>query len=376
MTKLKTFFNKLSTKIKSYDLFSNAKMFFIPPLVIILAMIICGCFYQFTNTKFDKFANISVDFQGGTMLTVEFSGADDMNTGDNYTANVALIESVLNEYGFSLSTWQSSGDSAIIVKYLNTATINGEIIDYSVDEKVEEMNELNTEIGEAISTKVTETYGVDVSTSSTATVIGNSASIKLLKTALISVAVSLALILLYIIIRFDLYSGLAAICALLHDVIIMMSFTVIFYVEIGSTIVAAIITIVAYSINNTIVVFDKVRSTIKPYKKSGGKYIMGDVINHSVRATMTRTLYTTLTTAVAISLITILGVTSIQNFALPILFGLIAGFYSSVFLAAPMWGFFKEAGINLKKKMAIKKFQKEHSPIEEKKPKKLKAKKA
>ncbi|MFA6866135.1 MAG: protein translocase subunit SecF [Clostridia bacterium] len=340
--------SKFKNKIKTFDINGNAKMFFIAPLAVVLIMIICGCCYQFTNTKYDKFANISVDFQGGTMMTVEFNGQDNMNSGSGYDANLAIITEALAEEGFVVSIAQSSGSNAIIVKYLNTSTKGDQIVDYNSDEKVGEMNTINENIQLAIADKATSYYDGAVTVNSTATLIGNSASIKLLRTALISVAVALALMLIYIIIRFDLYSGLAAVVALLHDILIMMSFTVIFYVEIGSTIVAGIITIVAYSINNTIVVFDRIRSNMKPYKKAGTKFELGDVVNSAIYSTMTRTLFTTLTTAATVTLLAIFGVASLQNFALPILFGLIAGFYSSAFLAAPMWGYFKNLGDKIK----------------------------
>lgn len=357
MQKFREFVAKTKAKINKFDLYGNNKIFFIVPLVVVLIMIICGTTYQFTNTKFDKFANIGVDFQGGSLLTVEFSESG-MNKGNSYDENLTLIEEALSEKGFTVSIDQSSGDSSIIVRYLNVSTLGGQITDYSTDDKIVEMNALNDSIIESIKDKVSTKYDGRVTVKPTATMIGNSASIRLLKTALISVSIALALMLLYIFIRFDLYSALAAILALLHDIIIMMAFSVIFYIEIGSTIVAAIITIVAYSINNTIVIFDRIRTNLKPYKSSGTKFDYNDIINTSVYSTMTRTLYTTLTTLITIVLLAILGVASIQTFALPIIFGLIAGFYSSVFLAAPMWGMFKQLGDKIKSNKGNAKFKK------------------
>lgn len=342
-------------KLKKIDIYNNGRYFAIVPLAIILIMIVCGLIYQFTSRN--SFANIGVDFKGGTMLTVEYSGADGMNAGEKYTRNLSIIEEALNEEGFSSSVSQTSGQNAIIVKYINTAVIDGQAIDYSTDEKVEQMYNINERIRNAIESKVPSEYGANVKASCTTTIIGNSASIKLLRTALISVAASLLIILLYIIIRFDFYSGLAAVFSLTHDVVTMMALTIIFYVEISSTIVAAIITIVGYSINNTIVIFDKIRSNIKPYKTSGAKYDMGEIVNQSISATMTRTLYTTLTTLAMVVLITILGVASVRNFALPITFGLIGGFYSSVFLSSPMWGGLKNLGEKIKRSNANKKFK-------------------
>lgn len=383
MAKIKEFFSKIGNskdnllaKIKKIDIYNNGKYFSIAPLAVVLITIICGLCYQFTNTKFDNFANIGVDFMGGTMLTVEISGADNMNSGSKFNENVDIIGAILNEEGFKISVAQSSGENAIIIKYLNTATINGQLVDYNTDEMVEEMSEINTRIAqEKIPAKFSEIYGKNVKASATTTIIGNTASLKLLRTALISIAVSLLIILIYIIIRFDFYSGLAAVVGLAHDVLMMLCFTVIFYIEINSTIVAAIITIVGYSINNTIVVFDKVRSNIKPFKTKKEKYNMGLIVNESIFATMTRTLYTTITTLITISLIAILGVASVKNFALPIMFGLLAGFYSSVFLASPIWGAFKNWGDKLKIKNANRKFKKSKgiTSNKNKKPKTAKA---
>ena len=352
------FFNNLKQKVKSFDIYDNAKILFIIPLIVVLIMLICGTCYQMNDSTYDKFANIGVDFQGGTLLTVEFSESG-MNSGEKYDANLALISEALNENGLSVSVAQSSGDSSIVVRYLNTARVNGQLVDYNSDEMVSEMNALNEQVKATISQKVAKTYDGAVTVTSTTTLIGNSASMRLLRTALISVAVALALMLVYIVIRFDLYSALAAIVALVHDILIMMCFTIIFYVEIGSTIVAAIITIVAYSINNTIIVFDKVRTLTKPYKKSHERFDVGPVINNAVRSTFTRTVFTTLTTLVVIALLGILGVASIRTFALPILFGLIGGFYSSVFLAGPLWGIFKGWGEKLKLFIANRKFNKQ-----------------
>lgn len=354
MAKVKEFFKNLK-KIKIYE---NRKLFFIAPLIIVLIALICGTCYHFNNDTFDKFANIGVDFQGGTLLTVEFSKTG-MNTGAEYDANVEMVREVLDKNGLKIASIQSSGDSSIIFRYLNSAVlVDGEFQDYSTDDKVSEMNALNEAIRSSVEAATTAKYGSEVTAKTTTTLIGNSASVRLLKTALISVAIALALMLIYIIIRFDFYSALAAIVALLHDIIIMMSFTVIFYVEIGSTLIAAIITIVAYSINNTIVVFDRIRSTIKPYKNTSKTYDLAEVIDSSIKGTFTRTCYTTLTTLIVIVLLAALGVASIRTFALPIIFGLVGGFYSSAFIAAPLWGIFKGWGKKIKIANDNRKFEK------------------
>ena len=329
-------------KIKNFNLFNKRTIFYIVPLVVILVMIICGVCYQASATK-QYFANISIDFQGGTILQIEFKD-NNANVG-NYNKNVQLIENVAKKYGIiSLSSAQSSGSSTIIVQYTNWTSGTGDS-----NKSADEMTDINNQIRNDLMTmSANDEIDEIVENGITFSTIGSESSRNLLRMSIISVVIALAFILVYIIIRFDFFSGLAAIIALVHDVLIMLSLTVIFYVEIGDSIVAGLITIVAYSINNTIVVFDKIRSTIKPYKKNHEKYVIGDIINTSVASTLTRTIYTTITTLVVMVILVCMGVVSITTFGLPIIFGLIAGFYSSVFIAAPLWGDLRNFGDKLK----------------------------
>ena len=344
----------LISKFRKFSIYANRVWFYIVPLVVVLIMIICGVCYQFSSDK-QYFANIGIDFQGGTILTIEFEDA--AANVQKYDENVQKIKDVVAKYGAEVSVDQSSGEATIIVQYTNwTVGEGGSVND------AEEMSDVNASIQNdlyamsdngQIDTIVEN--GINFST------IGNESSRNLLETSAIAVAIALALMLLYIIIRFDFYSGLAAVVALLHDVIIMLSLTVIFYVEISDSIVAGLITIVAYSINNTIVVFDRIRSDIKPYKKSGAKYSLPSIIDNAVHSTMTRTIYTTFTTLVVMIILVSMGVASIQTFGLPIIFGLIAGFYSSIFIAAPLWADFKNIGTQIKTSIQNKKFAKERA---------------
>ena len=254
-----------------------------------------------------------------------------MNTV-NRDYNVEIIRRVLANHGFEIATSQASGNSALVIRYSYVAYGNDPTrpaIDYGTDEMTAEMKKVNDKIMEEIETafKTDEKYkDYEIEIESTASLIGTSSSMKLLRTALISVSIALAVMFLYIIIRFDIFTAASSIIALLHDVIIMMAFTVIFRVEIGSTIVAAIITIVGYSINNSIVVFDRLREIIKPYKQGNKKYDIPDIVNTAITSSFTRQVYTTLTTLITIAILAILGVASIRTFAFPIIFGLIADF--------------------------------------------------
>lgn len=332
---------RLFDRIKGYDIFKNRVIFYIVPLAVILVMIACGLGYQFASDR-QYFANIGIDFQGGTILTVEFEESK-ANSAD-FKKNAKSIERILEKQGVKLSRNQTSGESTIIAQYTNWQKGKGDSVS-----DADQMNKINMEIQRELFAmsdkgeidKIADN-GINFST------IGNQSSRNLLKTSAIAVSIALALMLLYIVIRFDFYSGLAAVIALLHDIAIMLSLTVIFYVEIGDSIVAGLITIVAYSINNTIVVFDRIRTVVKPLKQQKKQYRANDVINGAIFTTMTRTLYTTLTTLVVMIVLVAMGVASIRTFGLPIIFGLIAGFYSSVFIAAPLWGEFKLLGDKIK----------------------------
>lgn len=362
---MKKLMDFLRNKIAALKIFENRRIFFLVPLVVVLVMLICGTVYQL-SPNYDKFANIGVDFQGGTLLNVKMESKDpnvevDMNTV-NRDYNVEIIRRVLANHGFEIATSQASGNSALVIRYSYVAYGNDPTrpaIDYGTDEMTAEMKKVNDKIMEEIETafKTDEKYkDYEIEIESTASLIGTSSSMKLLRTALISVSIALVVMFLYIIIRFDIFTAASSIIALLHDVIIMMAFTVIFRVEIGSTIVAAIITIVGYSINNSIVVFDRLREIIKPYKQGNKKYDIPDIVNTAITSSFTRQVYTTLTTLITIAILAILGVASIRTFAFPIIFGLIAGFYSSAFIAAPLWGLFNKFKDDHKRKKANKEY--------------------
>lgn len=362
---MKKLMDFLRNKIAALKIFENRRIFFLVPLVVVLVMLICGTVYQL-SPNYDKFANIGVDFQGGTLLNVKMESKDpnvevDMNTV-NRDYNVEIIRRVLANHGFEIATSQASGNSALVIRYSYVAYGNDPTrpaIDYGTDEMTAEMKKVNDKIMEEIETafKTDEKYkDYEIEIESTASLIGTSSSMKLLRTALISVSIALAVMFLYIIIRFDIFTAASSIIALLHDVIIMMAFTVIFRVEIGSTIVAAIITIVGYSINNSIVVFDRLREIIKPYKQGNKKYDIPDIVKTAITSLFTRQVYTTLTTLITIAILAILGVASIRTFAFPIIFGLIAGFYSSAFIAAPLWGLFNKFKDDHKRKKANKEY--------------------
>lgn len=315
--------------------------FWIPVAVVLLAIIL-GLVYQFVPS-IDKFANIGIDFQGGTLLQVQMVGNQPM-LGNNQQKNTDFIVDIAESYGVNVALTQTSGEDTIIVRYTNF--VNGK--NYGSDELVSEMSAINNQIEEDIKAKFLAEYGVEPEVSTSIT--GASASNSLIKTAFLSVGIALILIFIYIIIRFDLFSGISAVIVLLHDVLIMVALTIIFRVEINSPFVAAIITIVAYSINNTIMVFDRVRTNVADNKKSDQTMNPYELADRSLTDALVRTVFCTFTTAITILILIIIGVASIRSFGLPIFFGLLAGLFSSVFISPSLWAMMTDAKMKRDKK--------------------------
>jgi len=159
----------------------------------------------------------------------------------------------------------------------------------------------------------------------------------LLSNAVKALLIAFACMLVYIAIRFDVFSGLAALFGLVHDVLVMISFMVFFraFYQVNSSFIAAILTIVGYSINNTIIVFDRIRETAK--KPGYGEKSRREIVELSVGATLSRTINTTLTTLITLVALYIFGVESIREFAFPLIVGMLAGTYSSVLLSGQVW---------------------------------------
>ena len=160
----------------------------------------------------------------------------------------------------------------------------------------------------------------------------------LVRNALLALAIALALMLVYIAIRFDLYSGIAAMFGLFHDVLMMLAFMSFFRFayQVNSTFIAAILTIVGYSINNTIIVFDRIRENKKRF---GASLSNIDIVEKSVSLSISRTVNTSLTTLFTLVTLYVLGVTSIKEFTFPLIVGMLSGVYSSTLLNGPVWAY-------------------------------------
>ena len=312
--------NKLLSSLSSMPIAKNWKFWIIAPIVILVVAVVLiaalGSQIGYTNA-----INIGIDFEGGTLVTVTI-GQDAI---DNYDYHVDRITSAIEKHGVvvsyvQLQEAQNVNETSISFRYKNVSTNDDEIS--ALNEVIRE--ELNNSLYAEIKDNVTYES------------IGATAAQDLLSKSGMALAIALALILVYIIIRFTPASGIAAVIALLHDVVIMFCLTVICRVQINQSFVAAVITIIAYSINNTIIIFDRCRENVKPLK--GQKDIpYAEIGDQSVRENMRRSVFTTFTTMVTVIFLAIFGSDTIREFCVPIILGLVAGFYSSVLLATPLW---------------------------------------
>lgn len=315
--------NKILPKqVKIVDKF---KYFIIASLVVILV----GVVFMIARGM-----NVGVDFAGGAKIEVETDTSIDIDKVSD-----AIGEAIKGKYELSGSVQSSPADGYITYE----ATLK---YPQNVDE-----SEFVQDIQNELAKDIADNLGIDVENVKAYTV-GATASSSLLRSAIIALSVAIVVMLIYIVIRFTLASALASVCALIHDVLVMIALTTVFNVPVNSTFIAAVITIVGYSINATIIIFDRIREERK--SKSNEALSDAEIADNSIAATLGRTILTTLTTLVMVVALAIFSVSAIQEFILPIIFGLLAGTYSSVFLASGFWVLFRKIGKNISAKKAKK----------------------
>lgn len=265
--------------------------------------------------------NMCIDFEGG--LSMQY----DMNTA----VTSSDVSAVLSGMGIATST--------VTVQGRDNNEVNIRIKDVAKDD----IQKVQADFETGIKEKYPEATSIgDVN------YVGPVAGATLVKNAIISVLLAAALMLIYIAIRFDLNSGISAVFGLLHDVLIMLSFMVIFrsVIQMNSSFIAAALTIVGYSINNTIVIFDRIRENAKKMPTVARE----EVTNISIKESLGRTICTTVTTLITIVALCILGVASIREFALPIIVGILSGVYSANMINGYVWAFLEEKRRNRKAK--------------------------
>ena len=273
--------------------------------------------------------NLGIDFTGGTIINV-VPNEIDISDSNNYQQVTNDIEAVLSEYGLKSTQFQiveNDQGQAVSVRFQDKA---------GADEK-----EMNVLINDKIIPALYEKFGMDKNDDRFANYvqasdrIGATSSSELLLKALIAIMASIVLILIYIAIRFEVASGLSAIVALFSDVLVTCSIVLMCRIQINTTFSAALITIIGYSINNTIIIFDRVRELRKLDENKGKSN--EELANMAVSQSFARTLNTTITTLVAVLLLAIIGVPSVREFVIPIIIGLLSGVYSSLFLSPNLW---------------------------------------
>ena len=279
---------------------------------ISLAVIVAGFVVMGVNkVSAGDALNYSLEFKGGTATTVIFQDA--MTLEDANTRVVPLIEEITGST-VQIQTVQDS--SEVIFK----------------------TGSLNIEQREALNQMFVDNFGVDEKMITSET-ISSTISSEMKSDTVIAVVVAILCMLVYIRIRFsDIRFGVSSIAALLHDVLVVLAFYAAAKVSVSNTFVACMLTIVGYSINATIVIFDRIRENMAVMTR---KEDLKDVVNKSITQTMSRSIFTSLTTFIMVAVLYVLGVTSIRDFALPLMVGIVCGTYSSICLAGSLWYVFR-----------------------------------
>ena len=283
-------------------------LFTIPAVLMLVGIVITVINGQGVIEDRESAFNLSVEFQGGVSTTVEF------------------------EENYSISEFNEK-----ILPEIQAITGDGDVLANAVDgtnEYVIRTKELDGETKEAIRDMLVEKFGAiedkfdEVSVSA-------SFSEEMWEDAIFATLIAVACMLVYIFIRFrDIRFAASAIAALVHDVILVILFYAVSWTTVGNTFIACILTILGYSINATIVVFDRIREKLRDKNYKGDAK---ELVNTSITDTLTRSIYTSLTTFVTVAALYILGVTSMKEFALPLMVGIVAGAYSSVCISGTLW---------------------------------------
>jgi preprotein translocase SecF subunit len=277
---------KFSNFYKKMNIFSSILIF-----LSILALLFKGL-------------NLGVDFKGGTLIEVRT---------ENSKSDIAEIRQSLLRMNLGDVTVKKFGkEQDYLVKIEMTKTNDMDFIQ-SINEQ------LSSDLGSVVNFRRVENVGPKVSN-------------ELLKAGLLAISLSLAAMLFYIWIRFEWQFSLAAIVALIHDVIITVGIFSILSYEVNLSIVAAVLTIVGYSMNDTVVIFDRIRENLKKYSKIS----ISDISNSSTNETLSRTLITSVTTLLALFSIYIFGGAILKGFSFAMIIGVIVGTYSSIFVATPI----------------------------------------
>ena len=282
-----------------FDILKRSKLWFAISLLIIIPGIFC---------MFTKGFNFGIDFTGGTIIEMEFQ----------QEVTLPQVRDVLREYNLDNATIQLSGDVSNVEV---SKDVMIRTMDLEENERKAVMASLKDEIGD---------YTVLREEKVGATIGG-----ELITDALMATVISWILIILYVSYRFEWRFGIAAILTLIHDVLIVLSVFSFLQKQVDSSFVAAILTIIGYSINDTIVIFDRIRENQRLHFKRGGD--LNELANRSIYQTLTRSLYTVFTVLFTTFALYFFGGDTTKDFSFALLIGFFSGSYSSIFIASPLW---------------------------------------
>ncbi len=300
---------------KAINFVGKRKVFFIVSIILILS----GPATMLINSQAgNKALNYSLEFSGGTSTTVTFNEDMDIKTIDSEVTPV--VEEVTGDK--NVQPTKVVGTNQVVIK----------------------TRSLTQEEREALQNALVEKFGVDENTISTES-ISSTVSKEMRQDAIVAVIVATICMLLYIWFRFkDIRFASSAVLALLHDVLVVLAFYAIARISVGNTFIACMLTIVGYSINATIVIFDRIRENMHGSRRIDN---IEEVVNSSITQTLTRSIYTSFTTFVMVAVLYIMGVSSIREFAAPLMVGILVGAYSSVCVTGALWLVMKK---NVKRK--------------------------
>ena len=280
-------------------------MFFVGSIaVIVLGFVFMGI----NGASTGKALNYSLDFVGGTSTNVTFN--EDMDLASIDATVVPVFTSI-------------TGDGAVQVQKVAGS-----------NEVIFKTRELNVDERQQLEDALVENFGVNKELI-TAETISSTISSEMKSDAVIAVIIATICMLVYIWFRFkDIRFAASSVAALLHDVLVVLAFYAVAKVSVGSTFIACMLTIVGYSINATIVIFDRIRENLAAMQK---KDVLEELVNRSISQTLSRSIFTSLTTFIMVAALYVLGVTSIKEFALPLMVGIVCGTYSSVCITGALW---------------------------------------
>jgi SecD/SecF fusion protein len=307
----------LSTKFDRFDFVHNRKKFYtISTLILVVGIIVLGVFKL----------NLGIDFSSGTRVEIK---------SDTELTQQGVID-YLDEIGFANEDVVISGDESKVA-----------VMRYTDDFSQKEVADFKA--------AVTKKYGYEPSLSTVSATVGK----ELAKNAIKALALAALGIIIYVAIRFEWRMGLGAIVSLLHDVFLIVVVFSMLRLEVDITFIAAVLTIVGYSINDTIVTFDRIRENIDSKEKITTKEELAEIVNKSLRQTMGRSVNTVLTVIIVTIALIFLGAPSIQNFSIALLIGLVTGMYSSICIAAQVWYSLKAREMDKKGTAVVKKEKKQ-----------------